>query len=790
MACVCGHEHVYSQAAVLTSAVSPATQKSTFPLTKKIKRKKLVDFNFENEDLVNIVNYLASEKKVNIILPVPPHNITSKVTIHHQHKLTVDESFKMLNTLLDVAGYVMTPRGDTFVISKIDQNTPRETLPIYIGVSPDMLPDSDERVRYLYYFDNIKIPQGGGGQAQEMKTILDDMLQEPNKANSSQVLFDAHTNCVIITGKAYSIKVAMQIITELDKTGFREVIEVVKLINTSAGFVAKFLMEQLVAPAATAHGQPAATAITPPGFDSSYFTKTTKIIPDLRTNTLIILGRAQAVDRIKEFTYKYIDIPLESGDSILHPYELQYLDATTFAEDLRNIIKPREVPGGQSKAAPEERAFEGVIIEAEKVGVIDKLKTQIGDVGDMYQGGNRLIIAAKKNDWLRLKRLIEDLDKPQPQVSLECLVVDVSLDGVRQFGSQIRNKQDLFNQKASMQAANLAAPVLNNPVTTLMTNLLLLSGSPPSNIASNAAPGTFIISFNDPASSGIYWIASILRDYTNSKILSHPFLTVLNHQQAKVSLAQNRLVTGPAKQNPDGTLTIQQVNISAAIQVEMLPRINLSNTINLQIAVKVNNFVSVTDNTVNTRTVITNATIGNGEILVLGGLVQTTETEAINETPLLSKLPLVGWLFKNRTKEAEKDSLMIFIAPSVVKPKLAGGMSPSSASKFEFARNDTYEGQLFDQIHDPVTRWFFNSPSDSINGLVNDFGSNAHFKPINLSDLQPATKRKKTIRRDSRGRRIMDKQRDEIDQNQALQQLTNTTLQMPSVAQLQKMIDV
>ncbi len=746
-----GAESVLAPVAAQSNVEFIDTPVQQAPRPKKKRRKKRISFNFQDVDLTEIINYLAAEKKVNIILPATP--ISAKVTLKHQDKLLIDDAFNMLNTLLDVAGYVMTPRGDDrYVITKIDGNTNRETLPVYIGVSPDTLPDSDERVRYLYYFDNIRIPTGGGGQAQELKTILDDMLQEPGKPASSQVLFDANTNSIIITGKAYSIKVAMQIIAELDKTGFREVVEVVKLINTSASFIAKFLMEQLIAPAAAGQ-QP--TTVTPPSFDSSYFSKTVKIIPDMRTNSLIILGRIKAVERLKDFIYKYLDIPLESGESIIHVYELQYLDAQTFAEDLRNIIKPRDT--GQAKGSAEERAFEGVIIEAEKTGVIDKLKTNIGDVGDVVQGGNRLIIAAKKSDWLNLKRLIADLDKPQPQVALECLIADVSLETNRFLGSQIRNKPNGLAKNVNTQLANLSNPVLNPPLNpvNLIADLLTFQQDG-LNLASRATPGSTILTFGGPNTNGIFWVAQVLQEYTNSKIISHPYVTTFNQTQAKISLAEVRLVTGQAKQNPDGTLTVQQQNLPADITVEILPRINLSNSINLQIAVKVNNFVSQSssDNTRNTRTFITNATVGNGEILVLGGLVKTNETETVLATPILSKIPLIGWLFKSVSKITTKDSLMVFICPSVIKPHKVGGMSESTVSKYEIAAGQVHEGRLFDQIKDPITRWFFKSPALSIDDMVDDYRTEAffserpyHAKLAQPEPPQPGKKRKSRIKR-------------------------------------------
>jgi general secretion pathway protein D len=694
------------------------------------KRKKLISFNFDNEDLVTIVNYLATEKKINIILPPPPNTLTNKVTLRYQKKLSIDDAFTMLNTLLDMSGYIMRPHGNTYIISKAS-NVVRETLPIYIGVAPEDLPNSDESIRYLYYFDNIKIPKDASGQAQDIKSILEDMLQDPTKPGSSQIIFDGTTNCVIITAKAYNIKTAMQIIEELDKTGFREVVEIVPITNSTADFVGKFLTEQLLALAPD-------SPLAPPNGDTSYFSKTTKVIPDPRSNSLIILGRAEAVNKLKNFIYDYIDVPVESGDSLIHVYELQYLDAQTFAENLRAIIKPAEIAGQAKGSTTENQSFKGVIIETEKPAELGKLQTQAGDVGVAVQGGNRLIIAAKKSDWKALKQLIESLDKPQPQIALEILVADISLSDAKAFGSQIRNKENSLPMKANAQFAGLAAPVVGPPPNqTLQQNLLLPVADPSGNLfnLANSAPtanGSFILSFNDPDRNGIWWVMDLLKNFQSTKILSHPHIITLNQVQAKVAVAVNRLADGPVNRNPDGSISRLKVNLDASLSVEILPRINLSNSINLQIAVKVNNFVDNFSDARNTRTVITNATVGNGEVLVLGGLVKTSEADNLYETPVLAKIPLIGWFFKSHYKTVSKDNLMVFIAPTVVKPKIGGGMSETSSSKFARGRGYVEESKNFESIRDPITRWFFKSPKNSTKDMVHDYEEGRMFGPTPL----------------------------------------------------------
>jgi general secretion pathway protein D len=701
--------------------VLAADPKKTAPAsTSKSRhlRKQLISFNFNNEDLTTIINFIASKLEINFILPLPPNNIQAKVSLHHQKKVSIEEAFTMLSTLLNVAGYGMTPRGQgTYLVNKTDNNTSRDALPTFIGIPPKDLPSSDQIIRYVYFFDNIKIT-AGASQAQEIKTILEDMLVDSTKPLGTQIVLDASTNAVIITAPAYSTKVAMQIITELDKTGFREVLEVIKLTNTSAGFVGKFLSEQLLAP--TAAEKAGALGLVPPSFDTSLFSRTTKIIADERANSLILLGRSQAIERLKEFIYRYIDVPLEAGESILHVYDLQYLDAQKFVEDLRNIIKPVE-GSAQAIGASAAKRFAGVIIEAEAVGELPKIQTQaVSEVGQVIQGGNRLIIAAKKQDWIAIKQLIDDLDKPQPQVLLDVLVVDVTLLTNQLLGSQVRNKvgkqlpkgvDAQFSGLNPIDPSIITAPnPLPNPVTPessidgdltkVLTDIVANSVS-----GGNATAGSFLMSLRD-GTNGLWYVLQILDQQTTTRVLSHPTIMVANQQQATVKLATDKLITGPVKQTSEGNQVQELESVPADLTVEILPRINSSNAVNLQIVVRVRDFIGVTNNRTD-RQVVTNATVGNNQVLALGGLIKNTVTDTDDSVPLLGSLPLIGWAFKSRGKNVQRNNLMIFIAPKVIRPKKFESISRETSAFLEYGHELVGESELFHQLNDPISRWFF-----------------------------------------------------------------------------------
>ena len=143
----------------------------------------------------------------------------------------------------------------------------------------------------------------------------------------------------------------MKIISELDNSGFKETIEVIQLHNVPARDVVK-VFDSLK----KAAGEPAGSPYIRGGAQTEsigYFASDTKIIADDLHNTLILMGRQSAVERISDFVQDFMDTTPEKGTSILHTYDLQYLNAKEFAEgaqkssatlNARKALKQQPVP--------------------------------------------------------------------------------------------------------------------------------------------------------------------------------------------------------------------------------------------------------------------------------------------------------------------------------------------------------------------------------------------------------------------------------------------------------------
>lgn len=745
-------------------------------LQKKQSKEGYVPFSFEKRNLVEIINELALKKGVNIILPQNAADLETlknqTVTYRPQGRTEVplDEAWLLLTTFLELSGFALgTKKDNLYAIERVgkpqEPGITRSVLPIYANVPPDKLPDSQEYIRYIYYLRNLRVPDEKDRDTNPISRILKDMLSP-----GAPVVFEPKTNGIIITDKANTIASVMQIIKQLDHSGYQETIQVIHLNNTPAQDVVK-IFESLRA-AAGGDGSIPSIRHDSRTESLSSFAEHTVLAADPRLNNIIIMGRQSAVERIVDFIQNYMDTAPESGKSVLHSYDLQYLDATQFAAVLNRIVAPLPPTGAQATSGQPsgpERYFQGVVIAAEEVKEVD-IKTTTEEITlearggflptglgsqRIFTGGNRLIIAALHDDWLRLKDLIESIDKPQPYVILEVLIADIR--GARQklVAGTVRNKTatNLPSHGFEFLSSNISDvnSVLGTAPQQLDEDLLrVLTGANSTNpsLTSLLAPGSLIISINDKATPGIFGLLQILDSALYSKILSHPYLITTNNQKATLTNQELRRRVGDAIPGAAGVITVEIIDLPATLQVQMIPRLSSLHRLSLQVAVDINNFIDANSDTRLTRRVNTNANLESGQVLVIGGLASTSQNDVITGTPILSQIPLIGSFFSNKSRTTTKNNISIFICPTIVHPKLRGGLDLYTSDKIRKSRRDMDDFAIFGDTKDPITRLFFKGTEPSDKMLTNYLSQVSN--PPDAEFIKGSKERRREARRPSK----------------------------------------
>lgn len=675
-----------------THAVAQDAHKKTAQDAKEIQPKDIY-LNFENTELSNFIEYIAELKKLNII---PDKALEgSKVSLTVREPLSVDGAWNIFLTVLDMAGFAIIEAGDVHKIVTKDKKL-NEPLPAYINTPYDQLPDNDSTIRYVTFLTNIPVA--------DVEPVLTSMLSNP-----SVILSQKEMNAFIITDKSYNIKSAVKLIQELDQMGLPESVTVLKLKQANASDVKQLLDALIKKPEGSALAR--LLGKTAEG-GTEYFSQTTRVITEERTNSLILLGNSKSIDKVVDFITKHIDTTFKEAESPIHIYELQNIDATQVMNLLKEVTTPLDSATGQT--ASKYGSIRGGVKYFKPINItVDK-------------SGNRLIISCvDKQDWKMLKKTLDDLDKPQPQVAFDTMLVTVSVDDSKTIGGMARlKKHGQIGKNVDFQSASLTnspsleyAPDGKTPISLLgsLINQIVFQ------------QGQTVLTFGP--NNNIWGIFNMIKDQTNTSIISQPFVAVANKTTAVLDVGETRRVPSAVVQGTSQTTGYNDVE--ASTHIEVTPQINLDGVIQLKVHVDIGIFTDTTGNDKSTQSLDTHVSVADGQVLVLGGFVQTKVTESTIKTPFLSDIPILKWLFTSKTREITKQYLFIFLSPTIIKPRSSPGMQLYTKMKLHQATEDVEDAVETKPTLDPIHNWFFNPDKEQYSHKVVDF-ANARYQPTTV----------------------------------------------------------
>lgn len=675
-----------------------------FGQTEALSEEK-ISLDFENTSLSSIVNYLAQKRDITIV----PNKALEQVMVsfHTRHDIPLSEAWDTLYTLLDINGFTLihTPvekdeKLYSVISTKDSLSNPIATYSSAEGITPDQLPDTDEYIRYIYFCKDIK--------ARVAAQTLEKLLQNPGRS----VQINQALEVCILSEKSRHIKSAMEVIVELDKGGLREAIRVIELKNANAVTIAQ-LFSQSIFNAQQQNRQKIAK--NGPSHDISYFSEDTKIIPEPNKNQLILMGTAENIDKVIFFIQKYLDIPLDGTQSRLHIKELKYFSA----EDMKALIEKlitTQRGQGQAMVEGDYKYFEDVIIVNEVAH---------GQTGDGLGSGNRLIISCNPEDWIRLDRFIDRLDKPAPQIAMEILIIDLSTEDERALGTELRNLGSFISPQAQGVTAHLGGQGVFTPPHGSTTSFAdgISVNNPLDNMQKEAST---ILTVGTQASGHIWGVLQAICNSKSSNIIAQPFLTANNNTVTKETISTTRMTPGAITTGGANGIQIRQMDkIPADTTTKILPRVNAAGIVDMQIDITINEFTTnaATSANTTTRSLLTRAMVAVGEVLIIGGLMSDASSRDKWHTPGLSSIPLLGNLFKNSARTDSQKHLYVFIRPSVITPMFDGTPDDYTQFKLDYAKLQTLKNDPLKES-DPIQRWFFNPQKYAVKQRLADIAEN------------------------------------------------------------------
>ncbi|MGB1984725.1 MAG: type II secretion system secretin GspD, partial [Porticoccaceae bacterium] len=376
------------------------------------------------------------------------------------------------------------------------------------------------------------------------------------------------------------------------------------------------------------------------------------LVEDDLNNRVIVSGPGSARTAFREML-KSLDVPLSSKGSV----EVIYLNYSR-ASELKPVLDGLLTSEILLRLAGEASA------KGKKGGAKASYKVEIDELN------NALILAAPAAVIREVKSIVEKLDISRPQVLIEAVIAQLSEDQAKKLGVDILfTSKDTGGYLTNFDGllGSLVGAGLNGTPDTATLNTLI-GGMPNS-------PFAFGGEFNSNTGKGMGLLVQALQNDSDTNILSTPSVVTLDNEEASLSSGKEvpfqtgsytNSSSGSSTSNPFTTYNREEVGILLKVK----PQISKGNAVRLEIeqeSSKVEAGGSPGLQTTTKNTIKTNVMIEDGELLILGGLIEDTYTQSESKVPILGSVPLLGRLFQSSSKGKDQQVLMMFIRPTIIR---------------------------------------------------------------------------------------------------------------------------
>ena len=405
------------------------------------------------------------------------------------------------------------------------------------------------------------------------------------------------------------------------------------------------------------------------------------IAPDARTNSLLVRSNSPLqVARIRALI-ESLDTPARAMGTVRVVY-LRNADATRLAETLRAIVGAESRPLAPTPGAP--LPPQGTPASPAPTGAPASFI-------QADPATNSLIIAAPDALYNSLRTVIDQLDARRAQVYLEALIAEVSSEKAAQFGIQFQS----LSAGTDTGARGFGG---TNFSTTPGTNILGVAANP-ATVGAGLNVGVIRGRVSLPGVGEILnlgILARALEADADANILSTPNLLTLDNEEAKIVVGQNvPFITGSFAQatstGPGGPVnpfqTIERRDVGLTLRVR--PQVTEGKSVKLRVFQEVSSLQATTnaaDVITNKRSIESTVVVEDGEIVVLGGLMQDDVKNTVDKVPVLGDIPGFGMLFRYDARRRTKTNLMVFLRPVVLADP--GAAAPLTRDRYEYIRNE------------------------------------------------------------------------------------------------------
>ncbi len=590
-----------------------------------------ISMDFNGVDIQVFVKFISELTGRNFVMD---DKVRGRVTVVSPRRISVDEAYKVFESVLAVYGFMAVPAGQVTKILPI-RESPTTGLETFTVPRPDRY--GDAFVTQLIQLEHVRV---------------EDVLKmlAPMVSRSGLITAYAPSSMLIVTDSESNLRRLLTIVRAIDVRGTEGAVAVIPLEYASAEKTASSLAKFWES-GVREQGKAAQTSLS--------------IVPDERMNALIAYGEARDIQRLRSIVVQ-IDRPAPRGQGNVRVYKLEHADATELADVLTGLVGKTAGAVAAGGQAPKDAGVVQPVISAGVTILPDKAT-------------NSLVITAGADDFAQIEELLRALDSPRRQVLVEALIMEVSSSQNVEFGSKLQGAADInLGGREGVVGGFANPPGLSESV---------LSPGSVFGIGAAAIP----VTINGVTYTNLNALIAAGKVNSDFNIISTPQIMTLDNQEAAITVADNRPFQTSQTSTLEATNNIitQYTYRDVGTILKLTPQINEGGMIKLKIFQEYSEVDQAltgdaTLPVTRKRTTETTVVVREGQTVVLSGLIGKSASSTSSRVPLLGDIPLLGWLFRYDTREERKTNLLVFITPRVVdSPEKAQDLYVTKIKEFE-----------------------------------------------------------------------------------------------------------
>ncbi|MBI3993319.1 MAG: type II secretion system secretin GspD [Candidatus Lambdaproteobacteria bacterium] len=604
----------------------------------KPDKDEQIEMNFRNVDVANFLQLMS--RAFGIAFVWDDKEIRGKITLISPRKFNRADAFRIFETVLAMQGYT-TIKNESSPVVQVVQSKDASRLP-----SPTRSEEPKEPGGNQFLTQIIPLRFA---DANQIKAVL-----APIMSKTAALAVYSPANVLVLSDSEENINRIMEIVRALDTQPGDVEFVVIKLKYAAARKlepILKSLTTKVIA------GRSAARTPQQPGGDD------VKIVAEERTNSLILVADPVTVAQYRTLI-ESLDVQGVVEDAGIKVFRLQHADAEELAKILQTVKDTTAT--GQAK------------VQAQGQGQASTPQTFVA----ADKPTNSLIVFGSQEVIETMQRMVAELDIRRPQVYVEALIMEISLEKSLQLGVRW--------QAASQTGSGVLGAGFPNAQPQSLPSALSSGTGAVVGIVGNE------IQFQGQSFVSFSGFIQATRQDQDLNILANPQLLTLNNEEAEINVSQVVPISAKVVTNSNLQTTTEFEFKDIGVILKIRPQITGGDKVRLIIQQE-SSSVAARQATVTSdqqaittlkRSINTQVLVDDNTTVAIGGLIQDQQVETETKVPCLGDIPVLGWFFRARAEELRKTNLIVFIRPHIIQTEEAlREVSDAVRGRFEETRN-------------------------------------------------------------------------------------------------------